>query len=95
MIGHRQVADEFAEPRLDGGLSPGIARAIERMLAQHEPFPMTVLDRGYNVLRTNAGATRLLGRFVAMEGWQKAQSYFDGTTAPQISLALSMTEPVR
>jgi PAP2 superfamily len=40
-------------------------------------------------------AGRLLGRFVAMEAWQKAQSYFDGTTAPQISLALSMTEPVR
>jgi len=40
-------------------------------------------------------AGRLLGRFVAMEAWQKAQGYFDGTTVPQISLALSTTEPVR
>jgi hypothetical protein len=35
------------------------------MLAQHEPFPMTVLDRRYDVTRTNEGATRLLARFVA------------------------------
>src|SRR5437899_2869377 len=52
--------EAFTEPPLDGGLSPGIARAIDRMLAQHEPYPMTVLDRRYNVLRTNEGATRLL-----------------------------------
>jgi hypothetical protein len=58
-------ADEFAEPSLEGDMSPGVARAIDRMMAQHEPYPMTVLDRQYNVLRTNGGATRLLAHFVA------------------------------
>src|SRR5499427_6067429 len=38
-------AEEFAEPSLDGGLPEGVGRAIDRMLAQHEPYPMTVLDR--------------------------------------------------
>jgi transcriptional regulator with XRE-family HTH domain len=58
-------AAEFAELGIDGGLPPGIARAIDRMFAQHEPFPITLLDRRYDVLRTNEGATRVLGRFVA------------------------------
>src|SRR5262249_53026664 len=57
-------ADEFAEPDANGGPPPSIAGAIERMLAQHEPFPLTVLDRGYTVLRANEGGTRILSRFV-------------------------------
>src|SRR5215831_6015621 len=28
--------DQFSEPRLEDGLPPGVAQAIERMLAQHE-----------------------------------------------------------
>lgn len=55
---------EFPEPGI-AGLPPAIDRAIERMMAQHEPYPMTVLDRHYDVLRSNRGATRLLARFVA------------------------------
>jgi transcriptional regulator with XRE-family HTH domain len=58
-------ADEFGEPNLEGGLSEGVSRAIDRMMAQHEPYPMTVLDRRYDVKRTNQGAARLLMRFVA------------------------------
>src|SRR5262249_22432530 len=42
--------DEFPEPGLGDGLPAGITQAIERMLRQHEPFPMTVLDRHYNLL---------------------------------------------
>jgi transcriptional regulator with XRE-family HTH domain len=58
-------ADEFAEPAFDGGIAPGVAQAIERMLSAHEPYPMTVLDRRYDVLRVNRGGALLLARFVA------------------------------
>ncbi len=61
-------AGEFSEPGVDAELSAGVARALERMLAQHEPFPMTLLDRHYDVLRMNRGATSLLGRFVVDAG---------------------------
>src|SRR5229473_2565900 len=54
-----------AQPSREGGQPPGVAQAIDRMLAQQEPFPMTVLDRHYSVLRTNGGGTRLLARFIA------------------------------
>jgi transcriptional regulator with XRE-family HTH domain len=54
----------FPEPPLGGGMPPAVEQAIERMLAHHEPFPMVVLTRTYDVLRMNAGAARLLGRLV-------------------------------
>ena len=53
---------EFGEPT---ALPPGVAGAIDRMLVQHEPFPMTVLDRRYDVTKTNQGAARMLGSLVA------------------------------
>src|SRR5207245_5524408 len=34
-------------------------RALDYMLAQQEPFPAVVVDRRWNLLRTNAGAERL------------------------------------
>jgi transcriptional regulator with XRE-family HTH domain len=39
--------------------------ALTSMLAQHEPFPAVVMDRGWNILRANAGAARLFGGLVA------------------------------
>src|SRR5579859_3587977 len=50
--------EEFPEPDL-AVLPPGVALAIERMMQTHEPYPMTVLDRRYQLLRANQGATRL------------------------------------
>jgi transcriptional regulator with XRE-family HTH domain len=42
--------------------APGLAavsRALDYMLAQHEPFPAFVVDRRWNLLRANHGAARL------------------------------------
>lgn len=58
-------AAAYAEPDPREGLTQPVRHALERMLAQHEPFPMTIMDRHYNVLQLNRGAARLLGRFVA------------------------------
>ncbi len=58
-------AGEFSEPSEVGTLPPGVAIAIDRMLAQHEPFPMMLLDRRYDVTRTNRGAERLFAGLVA------------------------------
>lgn len=44
---------------------PEIERALERMLAQQEPYPMVVVDHRYDVVRTNQGAARLLARTIA------------------------------
>jgi len=42
-----------------------VDRALGSMLAQHEPFPAVVMDRGWNLRRTNIGAGVLFGRFFA------------------------------
>jgi len=42
--------------------APGLAtvtRALDYILAQHEPFPAFVVDRRWNLLRANRGAARL------------------------------------
>jgi len=43
--------------------APGLEavnRALDYMLAQHEPFPAFVVDRHWNLLRANRGAARLV-----------------------------------
>ena len=55
----------FAEPGLSDGMPESVTRAITRMLAQQEPFPMVVLDRCYNVLQRNVATRRLLSRVIA------------------------------
>jgi transcriptional regulator with XRE-family HTH domain len=56
--------EEFAEPSFAEGLPEPIARAIERMLAQHEPYPMMVLSHRYDILRVNAAGMRLMQQLV-------------------------------
>jgi transcriptional regulator with XRE-family HTH domain len=56
---------EFGEPSVHGELPAPIARAIDRMIAAHDPFPITLLDRRWDVLRAGDGGMRLLMRFVA------------------------------
>jgi transcriptional regulator with XRE-family HTH domain len=56
---------EFPEASPGAELPPSIERAIARMFAKHDPFPITLLDRRYDVLRVNESGTRLLLRFVA------------------------------
>ena len=43
-----------------------VAKALERMLAQHEPYPAIVMDRYWNVLLTNDAAPRFFDCFVDM-----------------------------
>jgi transcriptional regulator with XRE-family HTH domain len=55
----------FREPALHAIDAPGIQAALDRMLAKHEPYPMVVMNRAYDVLRMNDGAMRLLPQLVA------------------------------
>jgi hypothetical protein len=55
---------QFPEPGVAVGLPAPIEQAIARMLLRHEPFPMVIMDRGYDVLRTNDAAQRLMTRLV-------------------------------
>ena len=53
------------EPSPEDGFSGPVGRALERMLAKQEPYPMLILDRRFDVLRANTAAERVFSRFVA------------------------------
>jgi transcriptional regulator with XRE-family HTH domain len=44
----------------------GINGALDRMIARHEPYPAIVMDRYWNVLRTNDAAPRFFACFIDM-----------------------------
>ena len=62
------LEEAFPDPGPETPFPPAIERAIERMMAQHEPFPLVVFDRKYDIVRLNGGAARLLPLFVADSG---------------------------
>lgn len=54
----------FGEPTLDA-ISPGVEQALLQMMAQQEPFPLTVLDGAFTIVRSNRAASAVFGAFVA------------------------------
>lgn len=42
-----------------------VTEVLARMMKQHEPYPMVVVDRCYNVLQMNQGASALIPLFVS------------------------------
>jgi transcriptional regulator with XRE-family HTH domain len=51
----------FPEPSFLEGLSDAVALTLRRMQEQHDPYPLVVVNRCYDVLAANRGATMLLG----------------------------------
>src|SRR5215468_5374251 len=56
----------YSEQGIDAEQLAVVTRAIDRMLQQHEPHPALVLDRNWNVVRTNRAAPEFFGSFVDM-----------------------------
>ena len=54
-------APAFAERKLDAPELKQIGAALDRALAQQEPFPAVIVDRVYNLVRANTAALNLLG----------------------------------
>jgi transcriptional regulator with XRE-family HTH domain len=65
-----------------------VRKALDFMLRQQEPYPAIVVDRYWNLLLTNAAATRLLTTFISPEQLQ-THFYQDG----KINLVRVMFHP--
>ena len=70
-------APQFSEQSIDAEQMAVVTRAIDRMLRQHEPHPALVLDRYWNVIRTNEAAPRFFGSFVDLEKRPKPRNLLD------------------
>ena len=57
-------APQYRQSPLDAEVMAGVRTALDRILAQHEPYPAIVIDRGWNLLESNRGAERLFGALI-------------------------------
>lgn len=55
----------YRQTPLDDAAMAHVRDALDRMLAQQEPYPAMVLDRGWNLLRMNEGGQRMFARLLA------------------------------
>jgi transcriptional regulator with XRE-family HTH domain len=70
-------APQYSEQSMDTEQMAIVTRAIDRMLQQHEPHPALVLDRHWNVVRSNEAAPRFFGSFVDLEMRPKPRNLLD------------------
>jgi transcriptional regulator with XRE-family HTH domain len=70
-------APQYSEQSMDAEQMAVVTQAINRMLHQHEPHPALVLDRYWNVIRTNEAAPRFFGSFVDLEKRPKPRNLLD------------------
>jgi len=70
-------APQYSEFSIDAVQMASLARAIDRMLQQHEPHPALVLDRHWNVVRTNEAAPRFFGSFIDLQSRTKPRNLLD------------------
>src|SRR5215472_4330653 len=70
-------APQCSEESMDADQMAVITKAIDRMLQQHEPHPALVLDRYWNVIRTNEAAPRFFGSFVDLAKRPKPRNLLD------------------
>ncbi len=54
-----------------------LTKAIDRVLLQQEPHPALVLDRSWNVVKTNQAAPRFFGTFVDLEARKRPRNLLD------------------
>ncbi len=55
----------FPEPSVEALLESPIGQVLRAMLNLHEPYPMVIMDRAYNLLLSNQAAKAILQSYVA------------------------------
>ncbi len=64
----------YSEAGWDDPQMLSVTRATDRLLKQHDPYPAVVMDRHWNVVRTNESAPRLFSRFVDLQARPKPRN---------------------
>jgi transcriptional regulator with XRE-family HTH domain len=70
-------APAHLESLWDGPEMGVVSKVIDIVLRQHEPHPAVVLDRYWNVLRTNEASPRFFGSFVDLSKRPKPRNLLD------------------
>ncbi len=70
-------APAYTDRSLDDKQMAVVTHAIDRVLRQHEPHPALVLDRYWNVIRTNDAAPRFFASFIDLEARPRPRNLLD------------------
>src|SRR5262249_2795791 len=70
-------APAYAEGPWEAPEMAAVTKAIDRVLKQQEPHPALVLDRYWNVIRTNEAAPRFFGSFIDLEARKKPRNLLE------------------
>ncbi|AEU36669.1 helix-turn-helix domain-containing protein [Granulicella mallensis] len=70
-------APVYLESTWDAPEMAVVTRVIDLMLRQHEPHPAIVMDRYWNVLKTNEASARFFGSFVNLSERPKPRNLLD------------------
>jgi transcriptional regulator with XRE-family HTH domain len=77
-------APVWRETQLEAPELTQIARAVDHMLAQQEPFPAVAVDRHWNLLKFNGGAVRLVEFLLGPLTPGAAVNLADALVAPNV-----------
>ena len=67
----------YQEPTLDDATMAVVSRAIEQMMHNHEPHPAILMDRHWNVIRTNNAAPVFFGSLIDLEAFPKPRNLLE------------------
>lgn len=67
-------APQYPEETWDAAGMAIVRHGLERMLANHEPFPAVVMDRWWNVVMANRATTRLFSAFIDLDRWPRPRN---------------------
>ena len=67
----------YQEPTLDDATMAVVFRAIDEMMHNHEPHPAILMDRHWNVIRTNKAAPAFFGSLVNLEAFPKPRNLLE------------------
>jgi transcriptional regulator with XRE-family HTH domain len=76
-------APQYAAEAWDADAYALVRKALERMLAQHEPFPAIVMDRHWNVVLANEATRRLFASFIDLDRWPAPRNLLHMLFDPQ------------
>lgn len=72
----------YAEASLDDATMKVVTSAIDQMLSNHEPHPALLIDRYWNIVRTNAAAPAFFGSMIDLETFPKPRNLLELTFDP-------------
>lgn len=67
----------YAEESLDNATMKVVTHAIDQMLFNHEPHPALLIDRYWNVVRTNAAAPAFFGSMIDLAAFPKPRNLLE------------------